>query len=359
MRSSCLQKIKTVVAGFILYASPPQFTNFQQTLRTILGISFNLLRSPINACKLFRIETKKQKASKALKAVLLNSHILPHKLDWLHFGFATMGLGRENVAETIGAKCGVSLRGYDISSYPLKNLYCYSKLWEKTNKVHALSNAIVEKAQKNGLSNKKDIQIIPPALDVDKTPLKQDPGGLSEPLRFVSVGRLTWQKGFEYGLNALKQLKEAGVNFQYKIIGGGYDFERLKFTAYQLGIDNKVEFLGKLNHLATIEQIQAANIYLQPSVQEGFCNAVQEAQACGLLCIVSDAEGLPENVLHQETGWVVPKRNPAALCKKIKEVLAMSQHERQNITRQARKRIEQHFTLEHQKQQFIAFFPEE
>jgi colanic acid/amylovoran biosynthesis glycosyltransferase len=68
---------------------------------------------------------------------------------------------------------------------------------------------------------------------------------------------------------------------------------------------------------------------------------------------------LPENVLHEETGWVVPKRNPAALCEKIKAVLAMSHHERQNITWQARERIEQHFTLKDQKQQFKAFFTED
>ncbi|MBK7870836.1 MAG: glycosyltransferase family 4 protein [Saprospiraceae bacterium] len=54
---------------------------------------------------------------------------------------------------------------------------------------------------------------------------------------------------------------------------------------------------------------EKADIYLQYSIQEGFCNAVLEAQAMGLLCIVSDAEGLPENILHGQTGWVVPKGN--------------------------------------------------
>ena len=58
------------------------------------------------------------------------------------------------------------------------------------------------------------------------------------------------------------------------------------------------------------------SIYLQYSIQEGFCNAVLEAQALGLLTIVSDAEGLPENVIHGETGWVVPKRKPKFFAQK-------------------------------------------
>ena len=75
----------------------------------------------------------------------------------------------------------------------------------------------------------------------------------------------------------------------------------------------KVSFKGKLAHMEVKKAMEQADIYLQYSLQEGFCNAVLEAQAMGLLCIVSDAEGLPENVLHGQTGWVVPKRQPALL----------------------------------------------
>ena len=45
-----------------------------------------------------------------------------------------------------------------------------------------------------------------------------------------------------------------------------------------------------------------SDVYIQSSVQEGFGNAVLEAQASGLCCIVSDAEGLSENVLNEKTG---------------------------------------------------------
>ena len=54
-----------------------------------------------------------------LKKIYLNAPLLKSKPDWLHFGFATMALGRETVARAIGAKMAVSLRGFDIAVYPV------------------------------------------------------------------------------------------------------------------------------------------------------------------------------------------------------------------------------------------------
>ena len=77
------------------------------------------------------------------------------------------------------------------------------------------------------------------------------------------------------------------------------------------------------------------DFYIQYSIQEGFCNAVLEAQAMGLLCIVSDADGLSENVLHNETGWVVPKRNPTLLAQKMIETIDLNDTEKSKIRENA------------------------
>ena len=65
--------------------------------------------------------------------------------------------------------------------------------------------------------------------------------------------------------------------------------------------------------------LEKSDIYLQYSIQEGFCNSVLEAQAMGLLSIVSDANGLTENIIHNYTGWVVPKMAPKLLANCIKK----------------------------------------
>ena len=63
-----------------------------------------------------------------------------------------MGLNREFVAETIGAKSSLSLRGYDIEVFPLKNNNCYQYLWKTINKVHTISDYLLVKAHNLGLS---------------------------------------------------------------------------------------------------------------------------------------------------------------------------------------------------------------
>ena len=83
----------------------------------------------------------------------LSSKILVKNLDWLHFCYTTTTFRKENIARSINAKMGVSLRGYDINIYPLKNHNCYSLLWQKVDKVHSISYSLLKKAEKYGLNS--------------------------------------------------------------------------------------------------------------------------------------------------------------------------------------------------------------
>src|SRR5690606_11562827 len=177
-----------------------------------------------------------------------------------------------------------------------------------------------------------------------------------EPMVFMTTGRLHWKKGFVETMEALAILKSEGLDFTYKIIGEGIDYERIAFAAYQLGLKDNVAFLGKLPHAEVKKELESATIYLQYSIQEGFCNAVLEAQAMGKLCIVSDAEGLSENVLHEKTGWVVPKYSPEALAKTIQEVISLSQEQKEYISQNAQRRLKEEFNIEKQQKKFIAFY---
>src|SRR5690606_23867831 len=219
-----------------------------------------------------------------------NQFILSKKLDWLHFGFGTMALGRENIAAVIGAKMAVSFRGFDIAIYPVKHPNCYDKLFEKTDKVHVISNDIMRLVSQQDLNNKKEIVKITPAIDTSFfKSVSIPPNGI---IKITTMARLHWKKGLEYTLEALALLKNENIPFHYTIIGDGVEKERLQFAIYQLGLGDCVTFTGKLPPEEVKKQLQQTDIYLQYSIQEGFCNAVLEAQAMGLLCVVSDAEGL-------------------------------------------------------------------
>ena len=307
-----------------------------------------LVMKPLPASRFYQLERQAGRSMKAaLENLYLNSHILRCKLDWLHFGFATTSLRRENAARAIQARMAVSLRGYDIALYPLKHPGCYQLLWQRVDKVHTISDDLLTLAYREGLPVTTPVQKITPAIDTRQFQRKQPLSNrLDPPLQILTVARLHWKKGLEYTLEALALLKKAGIDFRYTLIGTGEENERLVFAAHQLGIREQVHFAGKLPHVAVKAAMESSDIYLQYSISEGFCNAVLEAQAMGLLCIVSDAEGLPENVLHGQTGWVVPKRQPKLLCQQLLTVIHHPHSALIMIRQNAMERIQRNFNLE-------------
>ena len=291
---------------------------------------------------------------KRLRNMLLNQFLMTKKLDWLHFGFGMLAVDRENVAAAIGAKMAVSFRGFDLYLSPLKHENCYKTLFEKEVQYHVLSHEMKQDLMDYNVSSDK-ISIITPAIDINLFKYQNEVKKNDE-LMILTVARLHWKKGLEYTLEALAELKKAGVKFRYIIVGEGGEQERLMFAAHQLNISDTITFTGKMPQEAVKSHLEKADIYIQYSIQEGFCNAVLEAQAMGLLCIVSNAEGLSENVLDGQTGWVVPKRNPDYLANKILEVINLSSLEKNRIKQKAIERVQNSFNLEKQNDEFVAFY---
>lgn len=304
-----------------------------------------------------RLERKEDTNLKQLvKKIYLNAHLLKSKLDWLYFGFATLALGRESVAKTIGAKMAVSFRGFDIAVYPVKHPGCFNLLWKYVDRIHTNSTDLWDVAKNHGLPTTIPVIKITPAIDVEIFKSTSEWLPKHGVLSFMTTGRLHWKKGLVPTLEALTLLKAQGFNFTYKIIGEGQEYERIAFAAYQLGLEANVRFLGKMTPLQIKAELENTDIYLQYSTQEGFCNAVLEAQAMGKLCIVSDAEGLSENILHEETGWVVPKYNPYLLAQQIKNVLLMDDTLKATISKNAKERVREEFNIEKQQRKFLEFY---
>lgn len=330
---------------------------FVQTVRLLFVLLNLYLKAPSTFKKFFILERRDGVSLReALEKLYINAHILEHQLDWLHFGFATMALRRENVAEAIGARAAVSFRGYDIGIYPLKDPDCYANLWKKVKKVHTISDDLYHTALGLGLSSKVPYQKITPAIKAETFINNQVHEKFSNPVKILTVGRLNWKKGLEYAIFAAGLLQRKGINFVYTIIGDGIELERLVFAANQLGIREKVHFLGKKRPDEVVTYMAESDIYLQPSIQEGFCNAVLEAQAAGMFCIVTDAEGLSENVLDGKTGWVVGKRNPEAIANKIEDVLSLDLETLRRIQIEAIERTRHSFNIEKQIQEFLQFY---
>jgi colanic acid/amylovoran biosynthesis glycosyltransferase len=306
--------------------------------------------------KLYKLNKKDGLNTKnSIKNILINSHFLPHKLNWLHFGFGTMALQSENVAEAIKAKMAVSFRGFDLYIYPAKFPNCYNLLFSKNVKYHVLSNEMKNTLIDSGI-NSDTIHKITPAINIDYFKTDVTNKNTNSVFRFVTVGRLHWKKGIEYTLEAFSILKQQNILFHYIIVGEGIEKEKLMFAVNQLNLESNVTFAGKIPHNDIKNLLENSDYYVQYSSQEGFCNAVLEAQAMGLLCLVSDADGLSENVLDGITGWVVPKRKPSLLAQKIIETIGLNEIEKDKIRENAMERVKKEFNLFKQIQEFNSFY---
>lgn len=100
-------------------------------------------------------------------------------------------------------------------------------------------------------------------------------------------------KGQQYVIYALKKLKESGLVFEYRLIGGG-DPKFLSDLSKKLGVEDCLKIYGSIPHDMVLNELDSIDIYIQPSKQEGLPRALIEAMSRGCLAIGSNAGGIPE-----------------------------------------------------------------
>ena len=140
----------------------------------------------------------------------------------------------------------------------------------------------------------------------------------------IHIGRLCKSKGQHLLLQAAANLHQLGQEAVYFIVGkdleqdGAY-LQYLKDLAQELGINQSVHFLG---HRSDIPQLLAlSDLLVLPSYTEGLPLVILEAMAAGLPVIATPVGGIPEVVIHQETGFLVPVENVQALGNAILRLL--------------------------------------
>lgn len=88
----------------------------------------------------------------------------------------------------------------------------------------------------------------------------------------------------------------------------------------RLGVREHIRFLGSRADVPDL--LRAADLFVHPSHQEGFSNAILEAMAAGLPVVACDVGGNPEAVVDGVTGRLVPPQDPMALAAAMAEILA-------------------------------------
>lgn len=104
------------------------------------------------------------------------------------------------------------------------------------------------------------------------------------------------------------------------LVGDGPDRSECERLCRQLGLFEKVKFLGKQDGL--VEILNSADVFLIPSQSESFGLAALEAMACGLPVVSSSVGGLPELIRHNETGFIAEIGDVDRMAKYVVELLS-------------------------------------
>lgn len=294
-----------------------------------------------------------------LRRFYIDAELIRLRPDIVHFEFGALAVGRMYLKRLLSCKIVVSFRGYDINFVGLERDDHYQEVWENADALHFLGCHLWNRARARGCPDTVRRFLIPPAVDatVFANATAERTASDGDALRIVSVGRLRWEKGYEYALKAVALLRQSGVSCEYRIVGDGPAMEAIAFARHQLGLENTVHLLGSLPPAEVRDHLQWAQVYLHAAVSEGFCNAVLEAQAAGLPVVCTDAGGLPENVLDGVTGFVVPRRSSQPVAARLAE-LAGDRELRSTMGQAARRRALDEFNSKRQMSAFLAMYQE-
>lgn len=185
---------------------------------------------------------------------------------------------------------------------------------------------------------KKEITIIPSGL---KVPLFENTTrtelGLSEDdFLIIAIGRLVKRKGLEYLLQAVAKIQIPTI--KVLLISDGPEREHLESLAAALGIGQQIVFLGTVSEERKFQYLSASDLFVLPSLHEGFGIVFLEAMYCGLPIVTTDTGGQTDFVKDGHNGFLVPVGDAEAIAEKI-VTLFQSQDLRRQMSSNNRKDV--------------------
>ena len=215
-------------------------------------------------------------------------------------------------------------RGSDIY-LPDKFTKSISKLVLKNaDAVIALTGDMKKKMQK---FCDKDISVIPNGIDLErfsnlskedirkKLKIKEDEKVI------IFVGTLRPVKGVKYLIKAMKIISPKNANTRLMLVGDGDERGNLEKLVKGLSLEEYVKFVGKVPNEKVPEYMAASDVFVLPSLSEGFPVTVLEAMASGVPIIATNVGGLPEIIKDGENGFLVEPKNPEKIAEKVLLIL--------------------------------------
>jgi glycosyltransferase involved in cell wall biosynthesis len=159
--------------------------------------------------------------------------------------------------------------------------------------------------------------------------------GLSEDTKIVlGVGRYDQKKGYEYLISAIPSICKNVSKVKFLLIGKGLSIlkpliQEMSIQQHVITIeqqsfnknDSSIIDLNKIPNDTLLSAYKSADVFVSPSLIEGFALVIIEAMACGLPIVATNVPGNEDAIVNEKNGFLVPPMKPGALSEKIIEVL--------------------------------------
>lgn len=184
---------------------------------------------------------------------------------------------------------------------------------------------------------------------VDPLPLERP---LRRPVTIGAVGRLSWEKGYEY----IPPVLRAVAGTEALIVGDGPDREKLARLALAEGVADRFEMVGWQQDVS--DWFPRFDLLVSPSRSEGSPPlAALQAMMLRVPVVATDVGGIPEAITNRETGILVPVGDTVAMAAAVGELI-VDDGIRHRITAAARARVEREFSAPQMARSFEALYTE-
>jgi len=240
-----------------------------------------------------------------------------------HF-FYPDGIAAAWLAQRLGLPVVITARGTDLNDYVSRYPAVGRAIRltaERADGLIVVCNALKDVLVKLGIPPER-VQVLRNGVDLQLfTPMARDTArailGITRPT-LLSVGHLIERKGHDIAIAALMTLP----GFDLLIVGDGPDRSKLAALAHNLGMADRVRFLGHVSHADLPGIYSAADALILPSSREGWANVLLESMACGTPVVASAVWGTPEIVCTPAAGVLVHDRTSAGFATAIKQLFA-------------------------------------
>ena len=164
------------------------------------------------------------------------------------------------------------------------------------------------------------------------------------------VGALVEHKGHRHLIHAAVDIVRAVPEARVVILGEGELRDELTRMIHELGLERHVLLPGFRPDVLSL--LKTFDVFVMPSITEGLGTSILDAMACGKAVVASAVGGIPEVVAAEETGLLVPARNPTALAAAVVRLLG-DRPLADRFGAAGRTRVEQRFTAERMVQETL------